>query len=495
MPRIREAMRSGWKYSSWSSFSPTEASLTGPAGDRPHGQRGAAAGVAVELREDDAVEGDPLLERERDVHGLLAGHRVENEEHVRRLRLVTDALELVHQLLVDVQPPGGVEDRRRRARPCAPRRARAALPRPGRFGPARRPGSGSAGRAARAARSPPVAGGRRRRAPGRLPSLRRSSASLAAAVVLPEPWRPASRITVGGRPNASRESPEPISAVSSSWTIFTTCWPGSQALQDVLAERTLLEGGREVLGDLEVDVRLEQREADLAHRLRDRLLVEPAASAEAAERRLKLVGKRVEHGRHSVERRRGPSRSLARTLGRVGSDDRAGIAERNRHAALRRHRRIDASPPASSGTASRRRAPACGSSCARQPRLTTATRSTGPETACSSRSRAARDAVAAAAEIQRALAREPWPAEEAHRLRIGIHTGEPELGDEGYVGMDVVVAARICAAAHGEQIIVSQSDPRRLLAPSRSPAPASARSAAPPQGRPEPAQLFQLARP
>src|SRR5581483_6985938 len=45
--------------------------------------------------------------------------------------------------------------------------------------------------------------------------------------VLPEPWRPASRITVGGRPaNASFESPLPIAAVSSSWTIFTTCWPG-----------------------------------------------------------------------------------------------------------------------------------------------------------------------------------------------------------------------------------------------------------------------------
>ena len=45
-----------------------------------------------------------------------------------------------------------------------------------------------------------------------------------AALVLPEPWRPQSRITVGPLPaNASRESPDPISAVSSSWTIFTTC--------------------------------------------------------------------------------------------------------------------------------------------------------------------------------------------------------------------------------------------------------------------------------
>src|SRR6266542_4483413 len=62
---------------------------------------------------------------------------------------------------------------------------------------------------------------------GALPSFLSISASLAAAVVLPEPCRPASRITVGGRPaKASRESPPPITAVSSSWTIFTTCCPG-----------------------------------------------------------------------------------------------------------------------------------------------------------------------------------------------------------------------------------------------------------------------------
>jgi predicted ATPase/class 3 adenylate cyclase len=67
------------------------------------------------------------------------------------------------------------------------------------------------------------------------------------------------------------------------------------------------------------------------------------------------------------------------------------------------------------------------------------------------------DAVAAAAEIQRSLAAEPWVPDEAHRLRIGIHTGEPDLGPEGYVGMDVVVAARVCASAHGEQIVVTRT--------------------------------------
>jgi predicted ATPase/class 3 adenylate cyclase/Tfp pilus assembly protein PilF len=69
----------------------------------------------------------------------------------------------------------------------------------------------------------------------------------------------------------------------------------------------------------------------------------------------------------------------------------------------------------------------------------------------------ARDALAAVVEIQRALTVGPSPSEEALRLRVGIHTGEPALGDEGYVGMDVVVAARICAAAHGEQTVVSRA--------------------------------------
>ena len=69
----------------------------------------------------------------------------------------------------------------------------------------------------------------------------------------------------------------------------------------------------------------------------------------------------------------------------------------------------------------------------------------------------ARDALAAAAMVQRSLAAEPWPHDEAHRLRIGIHTGEPELGEEGYVGMDVVVAARVCASAHGEQVVVTRA--------------------------------------
>lgn len=63
----------------------------------------------------------------------------------------------------------------------------------------------------------------------------------------------------------------------------------------------------------------------------------------------------------------------------------------------------------------------------------------------------ARDAAEGALRAQEALTAEPIC------VRIGIHTGEPALGDEGYVGMDVHRAARIMAAAHGGQVLVSSS--------------------------------------
>ncbi len=113
-------MRSGWKTSSASSFSPGRGELDRLAGDRLDAQRGAAAGIAVELRQDHTVERDALLERLGDVDGLLAGHRVDDEDHVLGLRLVAHALELGHQLLVDLQAAGGVDDHGVEPRlPCA----------------------------------------------------------------------------------------------------------------------------------------------------------------------------------------------------------------------------------------------------------------------------------------------------------------------------------------------------------------------------------------
>ncbi|HET9109443.1 MAG TPA: adenylate/guanylate cyclase domain-containing protein [Ktedonobacterales bacterium] len=72
----------------------------------------------------------------------------------------------------------------------------------------------------------------------------------------------------------------------------------------------------------------------------------------------------------------------------------------------------------------------------------------------------ATDAVAAAIEATRALAAHPWPDNISVTVRIGLHTGSPTLaGDDGkqYVGLDVHRAARIAAAGHGGQIILSQT--------------------------------------
>ncbi len=69
----------------------------------------------------------------------------------------------------------------------------------------------------------------------------------------------------------------------------------------------------------------------------------------------------------------------------------------------------------------------------------------------------ARDAVLAAVEGQRALAGHAWPGGAEVRVRMGLHTGEPTVGEEGYVGLDVVRAARICSAGHGGQILASET--------------------------------------
>jgi class 3 adenylate cyclase len=74
----------------------------------------------------------------------------------------------------------------------------------------------------------------------------------------------------------------------------------------------------------------------------------------------------------------------------------------------------------------------------------------------------ARDAVAAAVDAQRALDAHEWPEGKEVRVRMGVHTGEPHVGDEGYLGLDVVRAARISAAGHGGQILISETT-RALL--------------------------------
>jgi predicted ATPase/class 3 adenylate cyclase/DNA-binding CsgD family transcriptional regulator len=69
----------------------------------------------------------------------------------------------------------------------------------------------------------------------------------------------------------------------------------------------------------------------------------------------------------------------------------------------------------------------------------------------------ATDAVAAAVAVQRGLAAHSWPQGVMVRVRIGLHTGEPELAPTGYVGIDVHHAVRIMSAGHGGQVVLSHT--------------------------------------
>ncbi len=66
-------------------------------------------------------------------------------------------------------------------------------------------------------------------------------------------------------------------------------------------------------------------------------------------------------------------------------------------------------------------------------------------------------ALTAALAIQRSLGKRAWPEKLEVRVRIGLHTGQPTLGDAGYVGIVVNTAARVCFAAHGGQILISSA--------------------------------------
>jgi predicted ATPase/class 3 adenylate cyclase len=107
----------------------------------------------------------------------------------------------------------------------------------------------------------------------------------------------------------------------------------------------------------------------------------------------------------------------------------------------------------------------------------------------------AADAVAAALDGQRALAAHDWPAGGDVRVRIGLHTGEATPDGGGYVSLAVHQAARICAGAHGGQILMSEAT--ATAAGGRLPPGATVASLGSFQlrGFPAPERLFQLVHP
>lgn len=77
--------------------------------------------------------------------------------------------------------------------------------------------------------------------------------------------------------------------------------------------------------------------------------------------------------------------------------------------------------------------------------------------------RTAPDAVAAAVQAQEQLVSTVWPEQVDVRVRMGMHTGSPSLHEDGYVGMDVHLAARVASTATGGQVLLSDAT-RALLA-------------------------------
>lgn len=74
------------------------------------------------------------------------------------------------------------------------------------------------------------------------------------------------------------------------------------------------------------------------------------------------------------------------------------------------------------------------------------------------------DPAAAAIDIQRRLRDHAWPEGATVRVRIGLHSGQPQMTDEGYVGLDVHRSNRIGAAGHGGQILLSEATRQRIQA-------------------------------
>ena len=106
----------------------------------------------------------------------------------------------------------------------------------------------------------------------------------------------------------------------------------------------------------------------------------------------------------------------------------------------------------------------------------------------------ARDGLAAAIEIQRAMQEAKWPGGSRVQVRIGLNSGSPAVTDTGYIGLPVNVMARVCNAGHGGQILLTDAT-REELGTSGAGIELEPLGAFRLQGLPEPEILFQVKAP
>ena len=301
-------MRSGWKTSSWSSFSPTDANFTGrpvTALTESAAPPRASPSSFVSTTPSNAIRS---WNATRDRDRLLPRHRVDDEEDVHRLHRVADVRELVHQRLVDLEPAGGVHDHHiaavgRGARETLPRRDDGVA----RLGPVDRHLDLPAELLQLVDRRRPleICGDETRRLSLVLAEMERE---LRGGRRLARALQPAEedhdRRAAEDELRVARAHQVRELLVDDLHDLLARLEP----LEDVLPERALPHRADELLDDLEVDVGLEEREADLARGARDGLLVEAGLAPEVAEGVLEPVRERVEHGPSAYRARlAGPS--------------------------------------------------------------------------------------------------------------------------------------------------------------------------------------------
>src|SRR5215203_570692 len=272
----------------------------GHLGDGADRQGGAAAGVAVELGEDDAGQGEHLGELLGALDRVLAGHRVGHEEDLVRLDAAGELADLFHQRRVDVETAGGVHDHD----------VVAAL-----AGDGQRPGAEVHHVLARlglehrhvdalAHLLQLLDGG------GALKVARHQQRMLAAL------FQALGDLAGGGRLARALEAAEHEHrrpAVEAQLGALLAEQGGElvahdldhllgrrEALEHLLAQRALAHPLDEGLDHPEVDVGLEQRHPDLAQRRVEGLGRDPALALELAEDVLELILQTVEHGKKDL---------------------------------------------------------------------------------------------------------------------------------------------------------------------------------------------------
>ena len=108
---------------------------------------------------------------------------------------------------------------------------------------------------------------------------------------------------------------------------------------------------------------------------------------------------------------------------------------------------------------------------------------------------AASAGLSAALAMQRSMAAHSWPPGISVRIRIGLHAGYPTLTDTGYIGLAVHLAARICFASHGGQILVSRATKEAVAGSEPKGVKFRALGLYELHGLPEPEMLFQVEAP